>query len=218
MKDFFISRNGADRAWAEWIAWTLEEAGYSVVLQDWDFLQGANFVLRMQEAATGTRKTIVVLSEAYLEAEFTQPEWAAAFAEDPRGKKRKLIPLRVAPCSPPGLLGPLIYADLVGLSDEDAKRAVLTAVADQDRAKPAQRPAFPGAGTAASTSPSPAAEPPPPVSFPGGEPPGRKALAVWREKLEFLLAQEAVVSDPNQKFALHKQIAEAREKIRELKR
>ena len=31
MKDFFISYNQADRAWAEWIAWILEEAGYTVV-------------------------------------------------------------------------------------------------------------------------------------------------------------------------------------------
>jgi hypothetical protein len=35
----------------------------------------------MQRAASETEKTIVVLSPAYLEAEYTQPEWAAAFAE-----------------------------------------------------------------------------------------------------------------------------------------
>ncbi len=29
MKDFFISYNRADRQWAEWIGWQLEEAGYS---------------------------------------------------------------------------------------------------------------------------------------------------------------------------------------------
>ncbi len=32
-KDFFISYNGADQRWAEWIAWQLEEASYSVILQ-----------------------------------------------------------------------------------------------------------------------------------------------------------------------------------------
>jgi hypothetical protein len=26
-RDFFVSFTGADRAWAEWIAWTIEEAG-----------------------------------------------------------------------------------------------------------------------------------------------------------------------------------------------
>jgi hypothetical protein len=30
MKDFFISYHKVDKTWAEWIAWHLEEAGYSV--------------------------------------------------------------------------------------------------------------------------------------------------------------------------------------------
>jgi hypothetical protein len=37
MKDFFLSYNKADRAWAEWIAWQLEAADYTTVLQAWDF-------------------------------------------------------------------------------------------------------------------------------------------------------------------------------------
>ena len=50
MKDFFISYNKADRRWAEWIAWQLENTGYTTVLQDWDFRPGANFLLEMQDA------------------------------------------------------------------------------------------------------------------------------------------------------------------------
>ena len=30
MPDFFISYNGADEHWAEWLAWTLEDAGYLI--------------------------------------------------------------------------------------------------------------------------------------------------------------------------------------------
>ena len=37
MKGFFVSYNKADRAWAKWIAWQLEETGYSTVIQAWDF-------------------------------------------------------------------------------------------------------------------------------------------------------------------------------------
>src|SRR6202030_2215507 len=81
--DFFISYNKADRPWAEWIAWVLEEAKYSVILQAWDFRPGMNFVLEMQKATAGAKRTIVVLSEDFLKAKFTQPEWAAAFAQDP---------------------------------------------------------------------------------------------------------------------------------------
>jgi len=154
VKDFFVSFNSADKDWADWIAWMLEEAGYQVVYQPWDFRPGGNFVLEMQKAASETRKTVVVLTDNYLKADYTQPEWAAAFAEDPRGEKRKLIPLRVAPCSPTGMLKPLIYADLVGLAPDEAKEAVLTAVSDS-RPKPASAPAFPGMGVA-HASPAPA--------------------------------------------------------------
>jgi hypothetical protein len=51
MKDFFISYNSADQTWAEWIAWQLEEAHYTTVLQAWDFLPGENFILGMHDAA-----------------------------------------------------------------------------------------------------------------------------------------------------------------------
>ena len=47
-KDFFISYSHADQRWAEWIAWHLEEAGYSTLLQAWDFLAGSNFVLAIR--------------------------------------------------------------------------------------------------------------------------------------------------------------------------
>ena len=42
------------------------------------------------------------------------------------------------------------------------------------------------------------------------------AMSMWTEKLEFLCGQEAVVSDPAQKFTLMKNIEEAKAKIREL--
>ncbi|WP_416219215.1 toll/interleukin-1 receptor domain-containing protein [Frankia sp. Cas4] len=36
--DFFISYTESDRAWAEWVAWQLEVAGYRVLVQAWDFV------------------------------------------------------------------------------------------------------------------------------------------------------------------------------------
>jgi hypothetical protein len=35
--DFFISYTSADREWAEWVAWTLEDAGYTVLVQAWEW-------------------------------------------------------------------------------------------------------------------------------------------------------------------------------------
>jgi hypothetical protein len=164
MHDFFISYNQADKSWAEWIAWILEEAGYSVVIQAWNFRPGGNFILEMQKAARGTHKTIAVLSENYLDAEYTHPEWAAAFVRDPQGQQRTLIPMRVQKCTPPGLLGPINYVDLVGLSEQDARIAILGAFSG--RAKPSQAPPFPGASGEA-TSRVPQRIAPEHVHYPG---------------------------------------------------
>jgi TIR domain len=142
VKDFFISYNRQDQQWAEWLAWILEEAKYTVVLQAWDFRPGGNFVLDRQRAMTETRQTIAVLSKNYLDAVYTQPEWSDAFARDPEGKARTLLPVRVGDCTPRGLLATTVYVDLVNLSPEDAEAAVLAAL--QERAKPVAKPAFPG--------------------------------------------------------------------------
>jgi hypothetical protein len=80
-------------------------------------------------------------------------------------------------CSPTGLLKPLIFADLVGLSQDEAKQAVLTAVAD-GRPKPAQAPAFPGAGApgqAAGSGPAPV--------FPGGTSPAASEASLSRDEI-----------------------------------
>ncbi len=140
-KDFFISYTGKDRQWAEWIAWQLEETGYSVVIQAWDFRPGGNFVLDMQKAAEAER-TIAVLSPDYLQKPFPQAEWAAAFAEDPTGEAKKLLPVRVVECSPKGLLAPIVYIDLVNRNETEAKDELLKGV-NHSRIKPETAPRFP---------------------------------------------------------------------------
>ena len=142
MKDFFVSYNKADVAWAEWIAWELEEAGYTAILQAWDFRPGSNFVLEMQRAAVEADRTIAVLSPDYLTALFAQPEWAAAFAQDPTGEKGTLVPVRVRECDVKGLLPQIVYIDLVG-KDEPAARQALLGGVSRERAKPHTAPAFP---------------------------------------------------------------------------
>ena len=158
--DFFISYTHVDRSWAEWIAWQLEAAGYTTVIQAWDFRPGANFVLAMQQAAAESERTIAVLSPAYLQSGFTAAEWAAAFARDPTGMQGLLLPVRIQDCEPRGLLPQIVYIDLVGLEAEAARERLLAGVLRQ-RAKPTREPGFPG------PSPRPVTEPP---LFPGSLP------------------------------------------------
>ncbi len=160
-KDFFISYTSADKKWAEWITWQLEEAQYSTILQAWDFRPGMNFVLEMDKAAKIARCTLVVLSPNYLNARYTQPEWAVAFRRDPEGEQRAVLPVRVQKCEVEGLLGPIIYIDLVDLEEATAREALLAGVRNE-RGKPEMAPGFPG--RAQRTVPEP-------QRFPGTLPP-----------------------------------------------
>ena len=148
-RDFFISYTGVNRPWAEWIAVELERAGYSTVLQAWDFRPGTDFLHEMQEATTSAQRTIAVLSPAYFGSDFSEAEWRSAFVKDPTGELGLLLPVRVQPCEPPGLLASRVYVDLVG-ADEVAARKRLLAAVDPGRPRPTSA-AFPG--EAAGSSP-----------------------------------------------------------------
>jgi tetratricopeptide (TPR) repeat protein len=157
-RDFFISYEHTDREWAEWIAWQLEEAGCSVVLQAWDFRPGQGFIAQIDAAATRCRRTAAVLSPDYFESPYCSAEWAAALAQDPDGRKGRLLPVRVRDCDVQGLLGAIAYIDLVDL-DEAAARERLLAGISCKRAKPTKPPAYPRRAVAE--------EP----AYPGGLPP-----------------------------------------------
>ena len=133
-------------------AWQLEAAGYTTMLQAWDFVPGSNFVLEIDKAAQQAKRTIAVLSPSYLAASFPQPEWGSAFADDPTGAERKLLPMRVAECDPPGLLGQIVHIDLVGLDEQQARERLLDGT--RERLKPSEPPVFPGTGHAGEAAPS----------------------------------------------------------------
>jgi hypothetical protein len=145
--DYFISYSSPDKAWAEWISWVLEEAGTTVYLQAWDFVPGSNFVLEMHRVASSAERTIAVFSPDYLKSRFSAPEWASAFAQDPEGFERRLVPVRVRDCALDGMLRTIVYIDLVGLGEVAARKRLLDGLR-AERGKPDQVPAFPGAALA----------------------------------------------------------------------
>src|SRR5687767_12471530 len=145
-RDFFVSFNQADRAWATWIAWVLEEAGHSVFFQDWDFR--GNFVEHMNRAHAQAHRTLAVLSDHYFGSDFTLAEWSARLAQDPAAREDRLVPVKVGPLTGETILGPLVHADLTGCDEEEAQRRLLgrvkKAVDASYRDKPGRRPGFPG--------------------------------------------------------------------------
>lgn len=136
MKDFFISYRGADKNWAEWIAWQLEESGYWVDIQAWDFRPGHDFIAEMNRASNEAHRTIAVLTPAYFESQFTESEWTTAF------KKGNLLPVRVVDFAVEGLLSARVHIDLAGKNETEAKEALLNGVRDKRR-KPTTEPPFP---------------------------------------------------------------------------
>lgn len=164
--DFFVSYTQADRAWAEWIAWILEEDGHRVLVQAWDFVPGSSWQRLMQDGAASSTRTIAVLSQAYLSSDYGTAEWLAAWARDPSGAERTLLTMRVVDCERPGYLSGVTGIDLFGLDEAKARARLRKAVADAiaGRAKPDLKPGFPGTGHAI----------PQPARFPGALP------SVWK--------------------------------------
>ncbi|HEX3683024.1 MAG TPA: toll/interleukin-1 receptor domain-containing protein [Bryobacteraceae bacterium] len=137
--DFFISRAGEDAAKALWIGNTLEAAGYTTIIQDKDIRPGQSFLHEMDLALGRANHIIAVLSPNYVAKEFTRSELYAALFQDPLGKKRLLIPVRVAECDIPPMLSHLVYIDLVGKDDFVAGKLLLDGVLPAREGAPAAK-------------------------------------------------------------------------------
>jgi WD40 repeat protein len=147
-RDFFVSYTAVDLGWAEWVAWYLDEAGYTVRLQAWDFPAGSNWVREMDRGVRWSRHIVAIVSADYLTSVFATAEWQAAWRADPTGERRILLPVRVADCPMPGLLGQISAVDLFGVAEPVARDRLLSAArgaVSPVRAKPARAPRFPTA-------------------------------------------------------------------------
>jgi TIR domain-containing protein/tetratricopeptide repeat protein len=142
--DFFVSHAGRDTAWAEWLAWQLQQAGYSVELDVWDWAPGEDFVTRMSAALERANRLLAVCTNAYFTSAFGGAELRAAFTA-PAGAAGRILPVLVEPVTLPPLYAPLIHVDLTGL-DEAAAAARLRARLTGGR--PTAAPPFPRAGPA----------------------------------------------------------------------
>ena len=144
--DFFVSHAGVDRAWAEWVAWQLREAGYTVELDVWDWAAGRNFVTAMSDALERAGRVVALFSSAYFDrSRYTTEEWTSALLHTPGVGEGALVPVRVeeVPAEKvPTVLRSLVYRDVFGMSEEKARRALLEAVTGS--ARPGSRPVFPG--------------------------------------------------------------------------
>ncbi|MBT2676563.1 tetratricopeptide repeat protein, partial [Streptomyces sp. ISL-14] len=118
-----IGHVGADRAWAEWAAWHVQDAGYEVVLDEWKRETWRTLVgrLRHELRRPGTR-VVALFSE-----HFPGPD-RHRFAEDLArlAEVGDMVPVLLDASSPPPLTRPL--PTLSGLGEQEARQALLEAV------------------------------------------------------------------------------------------
>jgi hypothetical protein len=136
--DFFISYSKADVFDAREIAGVLEAAGYSTFAQFKDIAPGNNFVREMQRGLESSRSLVAVVSPAYEASDHCQAEWAFAYNGDPSGVRRKIIPLLVRATKINALASQVVYKDLIGLTGEVRRQAILAAVAPKPLPAPAE--------------------------------------------------------------------------------
>ncbi|MGH3923851.1 MAG: toll/interleukin-1 receptor domain-containing protein, partial [Pseudonocardiaceae bacterium] len=142
--DFFVSHAGRDQAWAEWVAWHLIEAGYTVELDCWDWTAGENFVGRMHAAVEAANRVVALFSPAYFdEIRYTTEEWTSALIRNDDGGHR-LVPVHVEPCTVPRLLNSLVRVELFDVDEAEAARRLIAAA--RGPARPDGKPVFPGRG------------------------------------------------------------------------
>ncbi|MEU6997831.1 TIR domain-containing protein [Nonomuraea sp. NPDC046570] len=158
--DIFVSYSPADTAWATWIAWELEAAGYRTMIQAWDFVPGTNFIDFMDRGVSEAQVVVAVLSRNYLTSRYGRMEWQAALRAAPDNPSSRLVTVRLEDLPLGGLLSTITWVDLVGVSEPERARGLLLGRIGEalaGRAKPERAPAFPNGGAvlAPSFEPSP---------------------------------------------------------------
>jgi tetratricopeptide (TPR) repeat protein len=121
--DAFISYAPADHAWVwDELLPRLERAGRCVLIDERDFIPGAPIPDEKERAVRQSRKTVMVLSPAYLESEWAEFDTLLAQTLDPAARKRQLIPVIHVPCRPGLRIRPLVSVDLTTNSEMQWRR------------------------------------------------------------------------------------------------
>jgi WD40 repeat protein len=140
--DFAVSFTEADRVWADWLVWQLQDAGARATASG-PLTAGTDAAAVLASLAGHAAHVMVVLSEDYLTAVGDTADGldAAVCAQ--------LVAVRVADCRRPGLFGRVVAFDLFGLERPVARDwlrrqlAVLSAGDPTPPAPPVREPASP---------------------------------------------------------------------------
>jgi internalin A len=134
--DVFISYSSQDRKWVrEELLKQLEARGLKACIDFRDFQRGAPIVKEIERALQTSRKTLLVLTPAYLESRWTELESLILQTIDPANRDLRLIPLLKEKSYLPPRIRYLTYVDFTTYEDLDiAWTQLLTALGGRELA------------------------------------------------------------------------------------
>lgn len=120
---YFISYASEQEPLAQEVLSVVEGQGHQAIVQFRDFAQG-RFVRSMREGIERADRFIALQSKAYWKSDHCQAEWDAAYARDPGGQKRLIIPFLIEPIPLPPIASELVYKSLIGLNADQRQAAI----------------------------------------------------------------------------------------------
>ncbi len=127
--DAFISYSHKDADWVRKTLLHLERAGLRVCIDFRDFEIGTPSLVNMENAVEHSRKTLLVLTPAWVDSEWTTFEALLIQTDDPAGRARRILPLLVKRCQLPKRLGIFTYLDMTKPAEFEAQlRRLVTAI------------------------------------------------------------------------------------------
>jgi tetratricopeptide (TPR) repeat protein len=131
--DFLVSRRGMVGELAAEVASVLEAEGYRVIVQDYDFKHGGDFVADIHDALISARNLFVLHTSDYDQNIWTRREFTNFFALTAASAgDRRICVLRCDESVPRGILATTVFGDIVGVNDKDERRRIILAVARGD--------------------------------------------------------------------------------------
>jgi hypothetical protein len=117
--DVFVSYSHEDSEWVrDVLLLKLENAGFSVCIDFRDFVSGAFSVEEMQRSVQSSKRTLLVLTPAYVRSEWGRLENIMAQTLDPIAVQRRVIPILRENCNVPLRLSIIHHRDLRSGTDE----------------------------------------------------------------------------------------------------
>lgn len=118
--DVFISYSSHDKQWVRGdLLNRIEEAGLRVFIDFRDFTRGAAIIKEIERGVISCRKTLLILTPAYIESEWCEIENIILQTRSPANRDLRLIPLLKVPCEKPPRIAALIHIDFTDNADLD---------------------------------------------------------------------------------------------------